>query len=474
MRIEQKDIEWLKFPIEVVKLQLAPYMETPPGEHPFIMQHHWRGRSVHVDWRMAVNGHLVGWTVLDNPKGTPKVETFEEAIKASKSVPFKFKSTSLNIGRRAETKARQPKVWMQMKGVIKKGDPGATEHGPGVLYPFEKGKVYYGAQKPYFHEYFVKSSTGRFFPKGKWFRIVVRAVQVKVLDPETKKPKKGVEIMWRALIPSDQVAYALKRGLKKQWKPPKGQIPVPPDQRKGELWERWKAFMKGRTPEEKSDTCVGCAKWGDCPRRFKGETKADTCACGGFLPKAILSGENLDRILEGLPFGEYKDFNDCVRKNKHKKNPKRYCGFIKHKVEGQLSSSRFSLALRSWMGQIVVRGIPKRTYYLRIDDKGEGSVRSFFSNYNPMVTSSVAFTEEGRKNRKWLDFEGDVKPGHEYNPNKKIKAKFTTLAKGTVSIEKIEKGYKLVFKSKGFSGKYSFIHEEPKSKFWTLTKGEKT
>jgi len=35
-----------------------------------------------------------------------------------------------------------------------------------------------------------------------------------------------------------------------------------------------------------------------------------------------------------MPFAEYKDFADCVAKNKGKSNPEAYCGAIKSQVEG--------------------------------------------------------------------------------------------------------------------------------------------
>ena len=38
----------------------------------------------------------------------------------------------------------------------------------------------------------------------------------------------------------------------------------------------------------------------------------------------------------GEPFAGYKDFADCVSKNKNKSNPDAYCGYIKHKVEAQI------------------------------------------------------------------------------------------------------------------------------------------
>lgn len=40
--------------------------------------------------------------------------------------------------------------------------------------------------------------------------------------------------------------------------------------------------------------------------------------------------------------GQYKDFADCVVKNKDKRNPQAYCGEIKHKVEGENKSGKMS------------------------------------------------------------------------------------------------------------------------------------
>jgi len=39
--------------------------------------------------------------------------------------------------------------------------------------------------------------------------------------------------------------------------------------------------------------------------------------------------------VEGKPFAGYKDFDDCVRKNSDKSNPKAYCAEIMRKVEGK-------------------------------------------------------------------------------------------------------------------------------------------
>ncbi len=67
-----------------------------------------------------------------------------------------------------------------------------------------------------------------------------------------------------------------------------------------------------------------------------------------------------------MPFGDYKDFNDCVSKNQDKNNPKAYCADIKRKIEGE------SLKKKDWRvleycvpiqestrvnGKFIIRGI---------------------------------------------------------------------------------------------------------------------
>jgi hypothetical protein len=41
-----------------------------------------------------------------------------------------------------------------------------------------------------------------------------------------------------------------------------------------------------------------------------------------------------------MPFAGYKDFDECVRKNSKKDNPKGYCAVIQRKVEGPRRGGR--------------------------------------------------------------------------------------------------------------------------------------
>jgi len=386
--------------------------------------------SVHIDFRMEMNDHLVGWSILDNPPGTPEVQTLEEARAELKKLDWKFQWKNQNVGLRAETKcksefcdewkydlikcendiiyvkersfeslseleqlARQPKEWMGVQGVVKPGEVGATKEKEGVLLIVEKGHFWEGAQKPYFHEYFIKTDLGNLFPKGKWIRIIVRGVRVAKIDPETKKPKPGqYEMLWRTMIPSDQVAYALKRGIKKGWKPPKGVIPIPPDQRTGELWDAWQKFMEG-----------------------KKETKTE-----------------------------------------------------------ELVAGKFTLHMNSYMGQIVVRAVPHIEYYLRLQFGGK--VRSWFLDGNPIRRAEMAALYEGKVNPKWMTFEGALKPGEPYNPTKTLKAQMVIIDSGNVQIDEfMEEGkvlLKLKMNGKQLKGNWLLEQEEEGADIFIFKKAE--
>ena len=41
-----------------------------------------------------------------------------------------------------------------------------------------------------------------------------------------------------------------------------------------------------------------------------------------------------------MPMGQYKNFADCLRKNRNKDNPKAYCGSIYWKTEGRIKKKK--------------------------------------------------------------------------------------------------------------------------------------
>lgn len=127
---------------------------------------------------------------------------------------------------------------------IEPGSVGAGVEAPGTIKIVSRLQVWVGALKPYFKEYFLKGGSFK-----DWTRLVIRAVKAPRLEPETKTPTGKVETFWRAMIPKDQMPYAIKRGMEKGWVAPK--IPFPLDWAK-KLWPeqvtKWEEWVKDKKP----------------------------------------------------------------------------------------------------------------------------------------------------------------------------------------------------------------------------------
>ena len=123
----------------------------------------------------------------------------------------------------------------------------------------------------------------------------------------------------------------------------------------------------------------------------------------------------------------------------------------------ELSEIKYTLSMHSWRGPVHVRGMYIRQYYLFLDDKGSGSVRTFKLDDNPIFASQIPAWDEGRDSRKYLDFEGPTKPMSRFNPNKAITGEMKILEKGSVSYE-VEKNdtekIHLNFKGKILKGEW--------------------
>ena len=192
-----------------------------------------RGRNTYVydletennEFQAGMGFLVVHNTILDNPKVPEAPKTLKEAKKYAETLPWTFKPVPgmENKKCRAEPKARQPVQWLTVEGVVEPGSIGATKHEWGLFYIVDKGTITLGAQKPYFHEYFLHGK------KFKNLRLVIRATPLPRLDPETKKPIPGqYDLVWVAWIPKDQEPYAIsKRAQREGWFPPKGHIPFP-------------------------------------------------------------------------------------------------------------------------------------------------------------------------------------------------------------------------------------------------------
>ncbi len=394
----------------VLKLQ-GKYMEMPPGEHDFVMESHILTSkfvpgekkvpevgSQHMDWRISVNGYLIGWSIVGG--------------NVNKQITPKRLLDNIGKGFRAETKARQPKSWLFKDRPIAKGtDWKAGDTVPemfdvkvgqgeprGKMFVMTRGKAIFGVQKPFFHEYFLKDN--KYFKD--WTRIVVRAVKTPKLDPETKVPIEGkYETLWRVMIPKDQCPYAISN----------------------------RAMKKGYVPPESNPTPFPI-EW--TKKHFK---------------------EQLEKWLKWL---------------EEKKG-----------IKVELSKIKYTFSMHSWRGPIHVRGQWIRQWYLFLDDKGKGKVRTFRLEGMPPFDLILLAWNEGRDNRKYLEWEGKTPPMSRFNPNKELYGQMKILEKGTVEYktEKID-GREVItlnFGDRGqfFTGEWQLIQEDPDSDAYTLKRVKK-
>jgi len=375
---------------------VAKYMEYVTEPKPFVIQRHSIGKSNHGDLRLKVNGYLIGWSIVG----------------FSEDDPFSVQNLLDNIGKgfRAETKARQPLQWLKVEGEVPPGEVGAGEDAPGKFEILTTGVHMTGAQKVYFHEYFLKDN--KYFKD--WTRVVIRGIKVAKIDPETKKPIPGkYERMWRFMIPKTQLPYTISnRAIREKWKPPK-----------------------------------------ECPFPF---------------PKEWVKKNFEDQYRKWLQWITKSDEKDINKLEKL---------YVSKKDELLSKNVKFSLALVSWMGFRAKSGrqVPQFRWYLFIDDKGEGRVRTFLLDGYPLRDEVMGAYEMDRSDRKWMSYDGVIGPDTKFNENKRMAADFTTVDSGTAkySTERTETGEEIVtieFKGKKLRGRWQLIQEDPDTDTYTFEK----
>ena len=195
-----------------------PLFETLERKlHRFVAQHHWRGKSAHTDLRFEMDQHLLGFTMADAVEGAvdKPVLTLKDAKDLEGKDIWKVDWQTGEVLKRngeiekiwCERKAKQPKAWLDIEGIVPKGEVGATKEFPGIFNIIDKGTVDHGAIKANFVEMFLYGSKlkGRFI-----FRLVPR-----------KTSEDGKKLWyWLYWKPDDQLPYVLSnRAIRLLWLP---------------------------------------------------------------------------------------------------------------------------------------------------------------------------------------------------------------------------------------------------------------
>ena len=210
------------------------YEMNPPEDmtYRFVLQAHVRGKSVHYDFRYEFKPDtlLLGWTMTseDGLKKEPKniteakelySEIFENFYKKIKNPSQKFVVIK---------KALQPFAWLDIDNTtFTPGMVGATRNKPGFMFIVDNGLVEFGAQKSYYHEFFLQGS--RKYHNENIFdgRLIIRALpniwrQKSAEQGEVSKTGSG-GIVHMMFFAKDPKPYAIsKRAIVEKWQPSKG------------------------------------------------------------------------------------------------------------------------------------------------------------------------------------------------------------------------------------------------------------
>jgi hypothetical protein len=388
-----------------------------------VIQAHFRGKSVHFDFRRKVNGYLEGDSLLVEPPDIVKesVKSVQEGqeVVTSHWNEWKFRpGMDPNEKCASETKARQPLEWLDVApGVHEPGEVGATKEYPGVFVKVDEGMAYPGVQKSYFREYFLDMK--KF--KGK---AVFRIVGFE--EDAEGKPAPTKRLQWLAWMAKDdvesQIPYILtKRARKKEdYLPRDGESALPP------WWEnkippsmRW--WISDLSPNEKK-------------LRMK------------------------------------LAYNNLVERNE-------IPGTL---IEIKKKMARFTLRLLWWKGQEVVRDIPNRRWEILLD-LGEGNPLRWTFDSDPTTGTPVPGTKtvlskktpDGKPSHSWLDWKGILPPSDSENPTKKLPINVEILDTGNVKIyENSDMFFSASFEGESLKGFQIMRREDPTSDLWIFQSSE--
>jgi hypothetical protein len=219
---------------------------------PFVVHQHFRGKGVHADFRIGfrLEKLLIGWTLntaiadaikepvltLGQARATSKDEiskinwsTGEWMLRDKRGITKPTRTSIL-----AERKVPEPWAWIDVEGATKMPEEdeappvGGTKNFPGVFQIVDKGTLEFGAQKPWFHEYFVHGN-------GMNYRVIFRQLKLGNADIEKTilPPSEGEDNelpggSWLFMQPEDLTPYVLEKdAMDKGWMPPAGYSSLP-------------------------------------------------------------------------------------------------------------------------------------------------------------------------------------------------------------------------------------------------------
>ena len=384
---------------------MSAFEEYPPKnlDTKFVVHAHFRKEtSVHLDIRIQYNeASLIGYT-LTNPFSVER--PFESFSNAKKIIEEKRPSLEKRIANPndkflAIPKEVQPAVWLKVEGEVREGEIGATQFGKGAFVIIDSGSVEFGRLATFFREYWFH---------GKLFngRFVARLVPNSSIDnPDVEGGSSKTSLMWLFWKTKDQDPFVLsKRAITQGYIPPYDVSAMP----------------KSLTAEIPSKLRFWHSK-----NKFK-----------RIAIRSALVESGIIKLEE--PSLSVADMT----------------------TETPDEKGAFSIIVKSFKGQFVIRFGPSRTiFHLFLSPDEKESSRHFVTITDPVKTSDViAFVQYN--NVKKILSKGIVPRGTYFNTTKDTDSFAEPLANGKYEMWRTELGYSLLrFASNKFSGVFKLRHE---------------
>ena len=395
----------------------------------YVMQHHFRGKTVHTDLRMEISpgGTLIGYTLM-----TQKPHTISKPV-TSLSLAEKYAKMGLRVFKfdprtgewekernragalryvsiECELKAPMPHSWLDFQGVTDVGSTGATANYPGVFLIVAQGVVEYGWREPHYHEYFFHNSNW----KGGGQRIIFRVLRSGTLARDLFGSS------YKQLDESTFITPFFVFTLPHNWFIKEGEI-VSEDEEFVWLMVR----------------CLDVRPYILSTRAAQRQKYPPPGVSA--LPHGIR--KQIPRSLRYWEFSarEYKDVLDSLRESLRSRELKLDYGqmFIESKSTSKSSRAdtyEYIYKRRWWRGPIVVRVGPSQEFWdLYYKDENKFFRITLLSDLR--TSFEVAGTSPEEVSKDEFTYEGELEPESPLNPNKEIPAFTDIVARGEFALE---------------------------------------
>lgn len=427
---------------EFVRVEMAdaqtdkadPYLLYPANPNKpvrSVFQTEYQGKSVHIDWRIAVRAsQLIGWTLFVAKKGAigQEVTSFEQAQRFNAGLTIEgnrvIKPLQITGGQGLQTVQKRPPPppeWLDIdqRAWDEELKDGKRRH---VMIAVDRPMVQFGRNEPYFKEYFL--TRGQKFNGTAFIRATVGRGGTEEEEESGRVTPEG-QIFWRFMISDKPLPSILRRrSVRLKRMPPDGVSAIPRD-------------LMALVPAEY--------------RYWEKRGEAARNARDALVDSRFFTESNV--VVVG---GRYKRVEER----------KKFYSLSQPAIKEDAVSGKFKLVWQTWRGTGTQRDAPSRqVWHLMIRAGGKKYAWTFQSN--PLVATNASGISGAHTDADW-NREGEIEPGSAgfIGNDTKATPSYTTLSdSGDVSL-KTDGGFEIALETSVGKRHLKIGPEEQGSKIW--------